>query len=52
VLYDILDITPGRRARFAKNYMQGSHSIHEAVSRFVAEVKSGGYPAAEHAFER
>jgi 3-methyl-2-oxobutanoate hydroxymethyltransferase len=52
VLYDILDITPGRRARFAKNYMQGSHSIHEAVSRFVAEVKSGEYPAAEHAFER
>lgn len=52
VLYDILDITPGRRARFAKNYMQGSHGIREAVSRFVAEVKSGEYPAPEHAVER
>jgi 3-methyl-2-oxobutanoate hydroxymethyltransferase len=52
VLYDILDITPGRRARFAKNYMQGSKSIREAVSRFVAEVKSGEYPAPEHGFDR
>ncbi len=51
VLYDILDITPGKRARFAKNFMQGSHSVREAVSRFVDEVRSGAYPAPEHAFD-
>lgn len=50
VLHDILDVTPGRRPRFAKNFMQGSHSIREAVARFVAEVKSGEYPAPEHTF--
>jgi 3-methyl-2-oxobutanoate hydroxymethyltransferase len=50
VLHDILDVTPGRRPRFAKNYMAGKHSIREAVSCFVAEVKSGEYPAPEHSF--
>ncbi len=51
VLHDILDITPGKRARFAKNYMQGAGSIREAVKRYVAEVKSGAYPGPEHGFE-
>ncbi len=51
VLHDILDITPGKRARFAKNYMQGAGSIREAVKRYVAEVKSGTYPGPEHGFE-
>jgi len=51
VLHDILDVTPGKKARFAKNYMQGAASIREAVSRYVAEVKSGAYPRPEHGFE-
>ncbi len=51
VLHDILDVTPGKKARFAKNYMQGAASIREAVSRYVAEVKSGAYPGPEHGFE-
>ncbi len=51
VLHDILDITPGKKARFAKNYMQGAGSIREAVGRYVAEVKSGAYPGPEHGFE-
>ena len=51
VLHDILDVTPGRKARFAKNYMQGAESIREAVGRYVAEVKSGAYPGPEHGFE-
>ena len=51
VLHDILDVTPGKKARFAKNYMQGAGSIREAVGRYVAEVKSGAYPGLEHGFE-
>ncbi len=51
VLHDILDITPGKKARFVKNYLQGAGSIQEAVSRFVAEVKSGAYPQPQHGFE-
>lgn len=51
VLYDLLDITPGRRPKFAKNYMQGAASPLEAVQNFVAEVRSGAYPAKEHCFD-
>ena len=50
VLYDMLDIYPGKKARFVKNYMQGATSISDAVSLYVAEVKSGSFPALEHSF--
>ena len=50
VLHDMLDIYPGKKARFVKNYMQGAASIAAAVSLYVAEVKSGSFPAQEHCF--
>lgn len=50
VLHDMLGIYPGKKARFVKNYMQGADSIAAAVSRYVAEVKAGSFPAAEHSF--
>lgn len=50
VLYDMLDIYPGKKARFVKNYMQGADSIAEAVSRYVAEVKNGSFPMPEHGY--
>ena len=50
VLYDILDITAGRKPRFVRNFMAGSASPQEAVLRYVTDVKSGAYPAAEHGF--
>jgi 3-methyl-2-oxobutanoate hydroxymethyltransferase len=50
VLHDMLDIYPGKKARFVKNYMQGAQTIGEAVARYVREVKSGAFPAAEHSF--
>ena len=50
VLYDLLDIYPGKKARFVKNYMQGAASIADAVSLYVAEVKSGNFPAEAHSF--
>ncbi len=51
VLHDILDVTPGKKARFVKNYLQGAGSIQEAVSRFVTEVRSGAYPQPQHGFD-
>jgi 3-methyl-2-oxobutanoate hydroxymethyltransferase len=51
VLHDILDVTPGKKGRFAKNYMAGAGSIREAVSRYVSEVRSGTYPGPEHGFD-
>ena len=50
VLHDMLDIYPGKKARFVKNYMQGAQGITDAVKRYVIEVKSGAFPGAEHSF--
>lgn len=50
VLHDMLDVTPGRRPRFVRNFMQGASSIQDAVQRYVADVKSGAFPAAAHTY--
>lgn len=50
VLYDILDITAGRKPRFVQNYMQDGRNNLEAVREYVAAVKSGAYPAPQHNF--
>lgn len=50
VLYDILDVTLGRKPRFAKNYMQDAGNCYEAIKTYVDEVKSSVYPAPEHCF--
>jgi 3-methyl-2-oxobutanoate hydroxymethyltransferase len=50
VLHDMLDIYPGKKASFVKNYMQGAASIAAAVASYVAEVKAGSFPAQEHSF--
>jgi len=50
VLYDVLDITPGRKPRFVKNYMAGHDSPLAGVQAYVAAVKSREYPAPEHCF--
>lgn len=51
VLYDVLDVTPGRKPSFAKNFMQGADGIQSALDSYVRAVKDGSYPAAEHWFE-
>lgn len=50
VLHDILGVTPGKPPRFCKNYMVGASSIAEAVSNYIADVKMGRFPDAEHWF--
>jgi 3-methyl-2-oxobutanoate hydroxymethyltransferase len=50
VLYDILDITPGRKPRFVRNFMAGLDSPQAAVQAYVQAVKQRQYPAAEHCF--
>jgi len=44
VLHDMLDVTPGRRPRFVKNFMQGAASVQDAVRRYVSEVKAQTFP--------
>jgi len=50
VLYDILDITAGRKPKFSKNFMTGTASPLEAVKAYAQAVKSGSYPGPEHCF--
>jgi 3-methyl-2-oxobutanoate hydroxymethyltransferase len=50
VLYDILDITAGRKPRFTRNFMEGAGSPLQAVKNYVQAVKDRSYPAPEHCF--
>lgn len=50
VLHDAIGIYGGKTPRFARNFMEGSHSVQEAVSAFVLAVKEGSFPAQEHGF--
>lgn len=50
ILHDMLDIYPGKKAKFVKNYMKGAASIQDAVANFVKEVKSGAFPTPEYCF--
>ncbi|HET7202680.1 MAG TPA: 3-methyl-2-oxobutanoate hydroxymethyltransferase [Steroidobacteraceae bacterium] len=50
VLYDVLDITPGRKPRFVQNFQQGRDSPLAALQAYNEAVKSGAYPAPEHCF--
>jgi 3-methyl-2-oxobutanoate hydroxymethyltransferase len=50
VLYDVLDITTGRKPRFVRNFMADAGTNLQALKNFVVAVKKREYPAAEHSF--
>jgi len=50
VLYDMLGITPGKRPRFSKDFLQDAGDIRGAVRAYVQAVKDGSFPADEHSF--
>ena len=50
VLYDVLDITIGRKPRFVRNFMDGAANNLDAIRRYVQAVKSREYPGPEHGF--
>ncbi len=50
VLHDMLDVFPGKKAKFVKNFMHGAGSIQAAVERYVKEVKAKTFPDREHSF--
>src|SRR5699024_6805021 len=51
VIYDILGISPGRKPRFVKDFMADTDNVEAAAAAYVHAVKSGTYPAPEHAFD-
>ena len=50
VLHDMLDVYPGRKPRFVRNFMQGQPNIGAAVAAYVAAVKERSFPAPEHGY--
>ncbi len=50
VLHDMLDVYPGKKAKFVKNYMKPAGSIQAAVELYVKEVRAGTFPGREHSF--
>ena len=50
VIYDMLGVYPGKKARFVKNFMPEAGSIPGAVKAYVHAVKNGSFPAPEHCF--
>lgn len=50
VLYDMLGMAADHHPRFVKDFLRENGSIHAAVAAYVAAVKDGSYPAAEHSY--
>ena len=50
VMHDLLGISSGYIPKFSKNFLQETGDIKKAIAKFVADVKQGHFPAAEHSF--
>jgi 3-methyl-2-oxobutanoate hydroxymethyltransferase len=50
VNYDMLDIYPGKKARFVKNFMEGQPSVKAALAAYVKAVRDKTFPGPEHSF--
>jgi 3-methyl-2-oxobutanoate hydroxymethyltransferase len=50
VMHDLLGITPGKPARFVRNFAAETGDIRAAFAAYDKAVKDGSFPAAEHCF--
>ncbi|MDR0996800.1 MAG: 3-methyl-2-oxobutanoate hydroxymethyltransferase, partial [Zoogloeaceae bacterium] len=52
VVYDMLNIGVAERKKpkFVRDFMQGAPDIQSAIRAYVAAVKDGSFPAAEHTY--
>lgn len=50
VMHDMLNVYPGKKARFVRNFMDGQATIEGAIKAYVSAVKDGTFPANEHCF--
>lgn len=50
VLHDMLDVYPGKKAKFVKNFMRPAGTIQGAAEAYVKEVKAKTFPGPEHSF--
>jgi 3-methyl-2-oxobutanoate hydroxymethyltransferase len=50
VLHDMLDVFPGRKPRFVRNFMMGAGSVRGAIEAYRDAVKARAFPGAEHGY--
>ena len=50
VMHDMLNVFPGKKARFVRNFMEGQSSIEGAICSYVRAVKDKSFPSSEHCF--
>lgn len=50
VLHDMLDVFPGKKPKFVRNFMDNQPSIQAAIQAYVAAVKNRTFPGPEHTF--
>lgn len=50
VLHDMLNVFPGKKPKFVRNFMDNQPSIQAAVQAYVSAVKDKRFPTAEHTF--
>ena len=50
VMHDMLNVFPGKKARFVRDFMTGQASIGGAFTAYVGAVKEQFFPAPQHCF--
>lgn len=50
VMHDLLNVLPGQKPRFVRDFSQPGLSVRESFAAYVAAVKDGSYPAADEQF--
>ncbi|MCR2746355.1 3-methyl-2-oxobutanoate hydroxymethyltransferase [Limnobacter parvus] len=50
VLHDMLNVFPGKKPKFVRNFMDNQPSIQAAVQAYVSAVKDKTFPTVEHTF--
>lgn len=50
VLHDMLNVFPGKKPKFVRNFMDNQPSIQAAIRAYVEAVKAKTFPAPEHTF--
>jgi len=51
VFHDLIGVFDRFKPRFVKRYLEGGQLIREAVAAYVADVRGGVFPAAEHSYQ-
>lgn len=50
VCHDMLGVTPGKRPKFSRDFLEGTGSVREAFRLYVVDVQTGRFPGPEHSY--